>query len=110
MMPRETEIQKLVEEAYSGIENISRANCPDALAEKIRGMQSGKIISIWDKAVYMFSRPMVAAACVALVIVADVLLLKNRDVVNAVATQNEPVSAGYATASAALIDTENIQP
>lgn len=106
-MSRESEIQKLVEDTLSGVDNISRANCPDALFEKIKRMQGGKIASFWDKAVYMFSRPMVAAACVALVIVADVLLLKEH---NAVSPQSESVSVGYATASAALIDTENIQP
>ena len=111
MMARETEIQKLVDDTISCVDNISRVNCPDALAEKIRKMQVGKISSIWDRAVYMFSRPLVAAACVALVIVADVLVLKNRDVVNGVATQTEtPLSTGFATASAALIDSENIQP
>lgn len=66
-------------EIEKSLDGMSRAKCPDDMAKKAYEAYLRVPANIWDRAVLVLSRPMVAAACIAMIIILNIALLLNAE-------------------------------
>jgi hypothetical protein len=111
-MNRQEQINKLVEEAMSSLEDAQRAAPAPFLLTRIRARMNRPTGSLWEKAVFFISRPAIAFTGICLVLLINVLVIaynKTSDnTASEMIVQNTADEFTYTTTS--IYDIENTQP
>lgn len=103
-------IDKLIEETLDSVNDIKRAEAKPFLLTRINARMNNGSASVWEKAVWIISRPAVAFAGLCLILLINVMAMMNT--ADAKRTDNitqSPDEYAYTSVST-IYDIENTQP
>jgi len=112
-MNKKENINKLVEEALSSVDSIKRATAKPFLLTRIHARMNKETVSLWEKAGWYISRPVVAFAglCLILLINAAVIVSKNSSTQTTNVEQTTQASSDeFSYTVATIYDVYNNQP
>lgn len=112
-MKNKENIHKLAEEALSSVDDIKRAAAKPFLLTRIHARMSKQTESLWEKAGWFISRPVIAFAglCLIILINAAVIVSKNSSAQTPVAEQTTQASSDeFSYTVATIYDYDNNQP
>ena len=112
-MNKQEQINKLIEEALSSVDDAQRAEPRPYLLTRINARMSKTAGSAWEKAGWLITRPAVALAVVCLVLIINATAIFYNKTETPVATadvavQNTTDEFSYTVAG--IYDSENTQP
>jgi hypothetical protein len=112
-MNRNENINKLINEALSSVDDIKRAEAKSFLFTRINARMNKGAESVWEKTAWFITRPAVALAVVCLVLLINTTVIfynktETQLATTDVAVQNTADEFSYTVAG--IYETENIQP
>ena len=112
-MNRNENINKLIDEALSSVDDIKRAAAKPFLLTRIYARMNKGTETIWEKAGWFIGRPAVAFAGLCMIILINVMVVMfngsaNSDTVTEQITQTPADEFSYTVAT--IYDNENTQP
>ncbi len=111
-MKKNEHITQWVDEALNSLDGAAKAQPRPYLFTRLTAKMQKTETGVWDNALRYLSRPVVAMACVLLVIAANtaVFTFNNTSSSGAAADEQYAVADDYSNAVAVLNDIENIEP
>ena len=109
-MNSEQRIQQLAEGALNSLDGITRAEPRSFFYTRLSGRRQQAPAGIWEQAARFLARPVVAIACVLVVLLGNMALLLNNKNGGEPAelVADDFTTAGMNTTTAVLFDAENI--
>lgn len=112
-MKREENINKMIEEALSSLDDAQRATPKPYLFTRINARMNKGSDSGWEKAGWFITRPAVAFGCLSLIVMINAMVIFYSKTTTAVATadmavQNTGDEFSYTVAT--IYDNDNIAP
>lgn len=102
---------RLIDETLDSLDGATRAAPKPFLFTRITGRMQKSDDRVWDNALRFLSRPVVAMACVLLVIAINALVFTiNRPAGTAAEEQYTTIADDYNRAVAVLHDIDNLEP
>jgi hypothetical protein len=111
-MNKQEQINKLIEEALSSMDDVQRAESRPYLFTRINARMSRRAESAWEKAGWFVTRPAVAFTGLCMIVLLNVMVMFNKTsdstsvAEQTVQTQTDEFSYTVAT----IYDTDNAQP
>ncbi len=110
-MNKKENINNWVDEALNSLDNVKRATGKPYLLTRMNAKMHNSNSSIWDNALQFISKPMVALACMLVIIAFNVLVIsRNYNTSNTINEEQAVTVDEYNANITALNYTENIEP
>ena len=113
-MNKKEHINKMVEEALSSVDNISRAEAIPYLLTRIHARMNKETESAWEKAGWFIGQPAVAFAGLCLIILINITVVTFKGTTASQAEATEQVAQSpadeFSYTVATIYDNENTQP
>jgi hypothetical protein len=112
-MNKQEQINKLIEEALTSVDDAQRAEPKPFLLTRINARMNKGTASVWEKAGWLITRPAVAFTGLCMIVLLNVLVVMNNKTSDsaAIAEQTAQTQADDLSYTAATIyDIDNTQP
>jgi hypothetical protein len=110
-MTKQEKINKQVEEALHSINDIKQAAGKPFLFTRIKAkMQPIPTYSAWDNILAFISKPLVAVACIALIVAINAWVLSDTNAININTEDSYAIADEYNTNAVTINEFENIEP
>jgi hypothetical protein len=112
-MNKQEQINKLIEDALSSVDDAQRAEPKPYLLTRINARMNKGASSVWEKAGWLITRPVVAFSGLCMIVLLNVLAVMNNKTsdsgtVTEQTAQNQADELSYTTAT--IYDIDNTQP
>ncbi|MEO6253676.1 MAG: hypothetical protein ABIO79_10235 [Ferruginibacter sp.] len=112
-MNKQEHINKMIEEALTSVDDVKRAEARPFLLTRIHARMSKGTESVWEKAGWLITRPVVAFTGLCLIVLINVMVMMNNNAVNT-GNANDQVALNstdeFSSTVATIYDIENTQP
>jgi hypothetical protein len=109
-MHKQEKINNLVNEALHSLDDVKQATGKPYLLTRINAKMQANPSSTWDVVLAFLSKPAVAFACIAIIIVINAMVLSNNNEVNINTEDSYAIADEYNTGTIAINEIENIEP
>jgi hypothetical protein len=110
-MTNQEKINKQVDNALHSLDGIQQATGKPFILTRIKAkMQPNQTLSVWDTVLAFISKPVVAVACIALIIAINAWVLSDTNAINTNAEDSYAIADEYNTNTVTINEFENIEP